>query len=166
MRKSIFRQNLRALTVLFLSALLVFTVSAVNAEQDSHKTWAGIQKLMSAREFKAAGLDKLSPEELHQLDQWLVHFLAYDSQQVVRDDAAIQKLQKKPLRHRIPGHFSGWTGNTVFTLDNGEVWKQRLSGVYKISLDNPEVEISKNMFGYYELRIVKTRRKIGVTRVK
>lgn len=156
--------NLLMVVVLFV--LLVFSSPGVNAEGENHKTWEGIQKLMSASEFKAAGLDKLSPRELQQLDQWLVHFLAYDSQQVVRDNNTIQKLQKQPVRHRIPGHFSGWDGNTVFTLDNGEVWKQRWSGIYRISLEDPEVEISKNPLGFYELKIVKTKRKVGVTRVK
>ena len=146
--------------------LLAFIIPAVNAAQNNNAKWEGIQKMMSAGEFKAAGLGKLSPEELHQLNQWLVHFLAYDSQQVVKADDKIQKLQKKPVQHRIKGHFSGWTGKTVFTLDNGEVWQQRLPEVYKISLEDPVVEIFKNIFGYYELRLVKTGRRIGVTRVK
>lgn len=146
--------------------MLVLIIPAVNAEPDNHTKWEGIEHMMSTREFRAAGLDKLSPEELRQLDQWLVHFLAYDSQQVVRADDKIKKLQNKAVQHRIPGHFSGWTGKTIFTLDNGEVWRQRLPGIYKIKLENPVVEISKNLFGYYELRLVKTGRKIGVSRVK
>ena len=31
----------------------------------------GLQQRMSAEEFKAAGLDKLSPQELQNLDGWL-----------------------------------------------------------------------------------------------
>jgi len=158
--------NKALLKIFLFLVLLIFTSLVSQAAEDSPKKWQGIQKLMTSGEFKAAGLDKLSPEELQQLDQWLIHFLAYDSEQIVHDDKTIQELQKKPIQRRIPGHFSGWTGKTVFTLDNGEVWRQRLPGVYKISLENPVVEISKNLIGLYELRVIKTGRRIGVTRVK
>ena len=129
-------------------------------------TWEGLKQMMSPREFHQAGLDKLSAEELRSLDQWLLQFLAYDSHQVVKADEAIQELQKVPVRRRIAGHFRGWDGATVFTLDNGEIWRQRLPGRYAVSLENPEIEITKNLMGFYELRIVKTGHKIGVTRVK
>ena len=121
---------------------------------------------MSAEEFEGAGLDNLNAEELQRLDKWLLQFLAYESQQLVKADKKIQKLQKVAVRRRIDGHFSGWTGKTVFRLDNGEVWKQRLSGRYAVSLENPEVEIFKNLLGFYELKMVKTGRRVGVTRVK
>lgn len=155
------------LIICLLSALLIF--SGLNARADgpgTGKTWQGLEHLMSREEFRAAGLDKLSPEELQQLDQWLLEFLAYDSQQVVQESETIQKLQKTPVTRHILGHFDGWSGKTVFRLDNGEVWRQRLPGKYSISLENPEVQIKRNLLGYYELRIVKTGRKIGVTRVK
>lgn len=149
----------------FIAWLVLLSLSA-GAEETKSGTWYGLKRMMTEKEFKAAGLDKLNAGELHSLDQWLVHFLAYDSNQVVKTDETIRELQKVPLRRRIVGHFSGWDGDTVFTLDNGEVWKQRLPGRYAVSLDNPEVEIIKNLLGFYELRIVKTRHKIGVTRIK
>ena len=37
---------------------------------------------------------------------------------------------------------------------------------YFTSLEDPEVEISRNLLGYYELEIVKTGRRVGVTRIK
>ena len=146
--------------------LLVCLSLSAAAEEPKSKSWKGLEQMMSVEEFQAAGLDKLSPEELSRLNQWFIHFIAYDAQQVVKSDEKIQELQRVPVRHRIVGPFHGWYGNTVFTLDNGEVWKQRLSDRYAISLENPEVEISKNLFGFYELRVVKTGRKVGVTRVK
>lgn len=144
-------------------ALSSFTSQAADTKSG---TWEGLKKMMSTQDFHAAGLDKLSTGELHQLDQWLLHFLAYDSPQVIKSDDAIRKLQKVPVKRRIAGHFGGWDGATVFKLDNGEVWKQRLPGRYATSLESPEVEIIRNLLGFYELRIVKTRQRIGVTRVK
>jgi len=148
------------------TCLILLSVFSHAAETRKNSTWVGMKQMMSAEEFHAAGLDKLSSGELHKLDQWLLHFLAYDSPQVIKSDDAIKELQKVPVRRRIAGHFSGWGGATVFELDNGEVWKQRLPGRYAVSMDNPEVEIIRNILGFYELRIVKTGHKIGVTRVK
>ena len=146
--------------------LILLSLYSHGAETRKNGTWEGLKQMMSAEEFHKAGLDKLSTGELHELDQWLLHFLAYDSPQVIKSDDTIKELQKVPVRRRIAGHFDGWDGATVFKLDNGEVWKQRLPGRYSASLENPEVEIIRNLLGFYELRVVKTRHKIGVTRLK
>lgn len=130
------------------------------------KTWRGLEQMMSAEDFQAAGLDKLSPEQLDRLDEWLLHFIARDAQQVVRSDEKIRELQSAPARHRLVGTFRGWDGDTTFTLDNGEVWKQRVPGRYAKRLENPEIEISRNVLGFYELRIIETGRRIGVTRIR
>jgi hypothetical protein len=138
----------------------------LSAAEQRPATWEGLERMMSPEEFRAAGLAKLNPDELGKLNEWLVHFLAYDSAQVVRTDEKIQNLQNVPVRSRIVGKFRGWDGDTTFTLDNGEVWKQRLPGRYAANLDNPEVEVSKNLLGFHELKIVQTGRKVGVTRLK
>ncbi|MDE2345726.1 MAG: hypothetical protein KGL13_04585, partial [Gammaproteobacteria bacterium] len=53
------------------------------------------------------------------------------------------------IESHIAGHFTGWTGNTVFKLENGQIWKQAATGYFtNIDLDNPEVVIKKLTFGY------------------
>ena len=152
---------------IILSILLLFPVLQVTAaDKDKVESWRGLQKMMSSEEFKASGLDKLTEAELRQLDEWVIRFLAYDAETVVNRDTTIQAMQKTPVLRRIPGHFTGWSGKTVFRLDNGEVWRQRFDDRYRTSLDDPEVEIVRNLLGYYELRVVKTGRRIGVTRVE
>ncbi len=153
------------LQICFVILLILNSINGFAVEQISGN-WDGLRKMMSSEEFKASGLDKLSPEQLHKLDRWFLRFLAYDSAQLVKADKKIQKLQQKGVRRRIVGHLSGWTGKTVFRLDNGEIWQQRLASRYAISLDNPEVEIKKNLFGFYELKIIKTGRRVGVSRLK
>lgn len=153
-------------TLCYLAVFFIFlSLPAVAADKISGE-WEGLKKMMGVDEFRAAGLDNLSAEELSRLDLWLLQFLAYDSQTLVRADENIKRLQKIPVQRRIQGHFSGWKGKTIFRLDNGEVWKQRLDSRYYVSLENPEVEIAKNLFGFYELKVLKTGRKVGVTRVK
>ena len=149
---------------LFLSVLCLS--KPLSAADPKPTTWEGIERMMKAEDFEAAGLGKLSPAELEKLNQWLMRFLAYESKQIIKTDEKLQELQNVPVRSRIVGTFRGWDGDTTFILDNGEVWKQRLPGRYAVKLDDPEVEISRNLLGFYELKIVQTGRKVGVTRVK
>lgn len=70
------------------------------------------------------------------------------------------------LEARIVGKFRGWNGKTVFTLDNGQVWRQRVSGKYTYMGDDTRIVISQNPWGFYDLRLVAADRKVGVSRVK
>jgi len=52
------------------------------------------------------------------------------------------------IESRITGTFTGWRGNTVFKLDNGQVWVQADSSSYDTRLENPPVVIKRLGFGY------------------
>lgn len=55
----------------------------------------------------------------------------------------------KRIESRIVGEFNGWNGNTVFKLENGQVWQQAATGFYtNVSMENPQVVIKKLLFGY------------------
>src|SRR4030095_10324463 len=58
------------ISYLLLGSLLIFGygMSAASAQE---QIGASIQQLMSPEEFRAAGLNKLSPDELQKLDAWL-----------------------------------------------------------------------------------------------
>lgn len=150
----------------YLLALGLVCATGTLSAGPRDRAWTGLERSMSPEEFRGAGLDKLSPEELDRLNDWLLRFLARDAVHVVKTDETIREIQKAPVRHRIVGAFNGWHGDTVFRLDNGEVWKQRLPGEYFARLQDPEIEIVKNLIGFYELKILATGRRIGVTRVE
>ena len=69
------------------------------------------------------------------------------------------------LPARIVGEFVGWDGKTLFKLDNGQVWRQSTSGVYRHKSTDPEITIERGAFGY-KLRVVETKRSIAVRRIK
>jgi hypothetical protein len=71
----------------------------------------------------------------------------------------------KEVRARIVGAFTGWDGQTTFKLDNGQVWRQAVSGTYRFKATDPEVIIEKGFLGY-KLRLVETRRSVPVRRIK
>lgn len=70
------------------------------------------------------------------------------------------------LYANIVGHFRGWTGKTVFHLDNGQVWRQRRSGRFNYTGDARRVVIGKNSWGFFEMRLIEVDRAVGVSRVK
>jgi len=121
---------------------------------------------MSKQEFFEAGLDKQSEEELEALNRWLIRYTARDAEMVKVNVKAVKDEAKKEIRSRIAGDFVGWDGETIFKLENGQVWKQRIKGNWNVEMENPEVLIKRNLFGFYEMIIVEKKKRIGVKRVK
>jgi len=70
------------------------------------------------------------------------------------------------VRARIDGNFDGWRGDTLFVLDNGEIWKQRLQGQYFYSAERPEILITRNLLGFYSMEVLETGKSVGVKRVR
>ncbi|MGI9328614.1 MAG: hypothetical protein ACR2PZ_25590 [Pseudomonadales bacterium] len=77
-----------------------------------------------------------------------------------------KSAEKKVLYANIVGSFRGWTGKTVFHLDNGQVWRQRRSGRFNYTGDARRVVIGKNSWGFFEMRLIAADRAVGVSRVK
>ena len=125
----------------------------------------GVKALMNDAEFTETGLEKLSPEELKALDAWLVRYTAGDAEVLQASNEEVKKAQKEhEVLARITGDFKGWQGKTIFRLDNGQVWVQRLDGRYAYKgSPNPEVRIKRNWAGFYRMTIVETGKSIGVS---
>ena len=70
------------------------------------------------------------------------------------------------LRATVQEPFRGWSGKTVFYLDNGQIWKQRTPGRHTYTGDDNQVVISENRMGFYEMRLIAVDRSIGVKRLK
>ena len=129
-----------------------------------------VRALMTADEFKAAGLERLSPSELEALNRWLLRFTARQASELRQHsgfiEQEIRKVEQEGVRTRIVGEFHGWDGDTIFRLENGQVWKQRLPGNWHYRASTPEVELSKNFMGYWMLRVLEADRAVGVTRIE
>lgn len=67
---------------------------------------------------------------------------------------------------RVTGDFEGWRGDTIFVLDNGQVWKQRQGGKYFYNGDDPKIVITRNMLGFFVLEVVETGKSVGVKRLR
>ncbi|MEH6608181.1 MAG: hypothetical protein V7696_02345 [Halioglobus sp.] len=74
--------------------------------------------------------------------------------------------QADEMTSRIPGTFTGWTGNTKFVLENGQVWQQRYATRWTTELENPEVIVKRGLFGLHRMEIVDTSKSVPVKRIK
>ena len=72
----------------------------------------------------------------------------------------------KSITSRIDGEFTGWSGETVFPLENGQVWQQIQSGRMSWRADRPEVTIKRGMFGSYMLRVKGVNKSVRVRRIE
>lgn len=152
----------RAILTPFFTVLLILVTSHLAQAADE---FPGVRALMSEAEFVTTGLEKLSPAELEALDAWLLRYTAGDAELLQEMNTEVRAAQEAfEIVSRIEGDFTGWSGNTVFTLANGQVWQQRLRGRYLYEgPPNPEVRIDRNRLGFYRLTVVETGRRVGVS---
>jgi hypothetical protein len=102
---------------------------------------------MSPEEFHKAGLDKLSDDELRNLDRWL----RGDREKTAKKEAARTSKSKMDLIvSRVNGSFGGLGGATIIELEDGTAWKQanaddRFRGS---PVEHPGAAVIHGVFGY------------------
>lgn len=136
-----------------------------------------IEQQMTPEQFKAAGLDKLSPQELANLNAWLNNTLEVETEKAAK--LAKDKVETEnrgflafgktdPIVAKISGEFRGFARGRSWTLDNGQVWEQvddaSLAGARKAS---PEVKITPSLVGNsWYLQVEGYNKRASVRRVK
>src|SRR6476469_6446426 len=84
------------------------------------ETSGSIKEMMSAEEFKAAGLNKLSADELQKLDAWMQGYRQVNEQTAEKKATARASRTKMDLIvSRVDGAFYGLTGRTIIRLEDG-----------------------------------------------
>ncbi len=151
---------------------------------------SGLYERMTAEERRAAGIENLTPGQQAALDQAAERVAKGEVAQAVETartetratvQAEVKAKQRaavgltpdkadkdETIRARIPGKFTGWSGRTVFRLDNGQVWVQAdaSDSRYFPHLENPEVEIAPGIFGSWKLTVVSEGLWVRVKRIK
>ncbi len=98
----------------------VSTTSHAQGQRPNQPTQIDVRRFMSAGEFKAAGLDKLSSGELDALNEWLAKFALQIFQTAQGGGGGCASV----IESQIDGTFHGWSGETIFKLTNGQIWQQ------------------------------------------
>jgi len=147
-----------------MTLILLALPLSLNAQQ----SFATLEEQMTGEQFQAAGLDKLSPQELASLNAWIRSrsLAALGSAPGVPSVSAatsggsgisppdIEDMEREPIVSRIKGNFAGWDGQTIFQLENGKIWAQvGKDKFFTEELVSPVVTIEPAMFGTWKLRI-------------
>lgn len=156
---------------------------------------ARIREQMSAAEFAAAGLDKLTPAELAALDAWLARrqaataATAAPAAAATLDAAEVERIREQgreegrrevkeesrgffafdsdePIKSNVVGEFRGFAQGQRFTLANGQVWEQVEPARLDVRRSDPAVTIKPGMFNTWLLRVDGYNTPAKVRRIK
>jgi hypothetical protein len=116
-----------------------------------------IQDSMTAEEFKAAGLNRLSETELKNLNAWLQGYR--QKAETKAAEVAVTEAKKKSkslfsgeaiLSRVADDNFSGVTGHSIIKLEDGSTWKQvNPDDHFKAQVTNrPPARVQHGSFGY------------------
>ncbi len=98
---------------------------------------------MTPEEFRAAGLEKLSPDELSRLDAWL---------QGDREKAAQKATKREKLQlivSRVDGVITSITPRQIIRLEDGSTWKvAKTDFQFHGRADHPAAAAYKSFFGW------------------
>ena len=139
------------------------------------QSFSTLEERMSAAQFRAAGLDKLSPEELAALNAWLQKNVGIGNSTAVSSaPAAMQdriglrdETSQGTVTSRLLGQFRGWQGKTSFHLENGQVWQQVGNDKWAgVTLENPAVTIKPAFMGSWSLKVEGYNTSTKVKRIK
>lgn len=176
--KAPMRASMKSLRMFFVLVALAFAPLAWG--QQSPPLTANVEQQMSAEQFKAAGLDKLSPQELAALNAWLQHKVVQETAKAVeiaKEEGRKEVVDKsrgffdfgtaEPIESNIVGEFKGFSNGKKYTLANGQVWEQvepaTLAGVRKT---DPKVSIKPGIFNSWFLKIEGYNTSAKVRRIK
>lgn len=158
-------QTIARILVLFL----VLAAPAAIAQE-----FSSLEERMSSDDFSAAGLERLSAEELARLNDWLrANWPATAAASPYPAQADSRGLgdpvaSRNAIVSRIKGEFTGWDSRTTFTLENGMVWE--IAGSFTPlairPVQDPTVVIEPGLFGAWNLRVEGYNASARVRRVR
>jgi len=156
---------MKTILITILSFTVVFSAFAAGG-------FSSLEEQMTGKEFSATGLEKLSKSELDALNAWIrEHSLATlattptaaktetvntadNDSDKDQDKDKDKKKERTTITSKMIGKFTGWDGQTVFELENGQIWAQKgKKKFHSKEIENPVVIIEPGMFGAWNLQV-------------
>lgn len=150
-------------------ALLLAMVACASARD--------LRKELSDDEFLAAGLSKLSPAELRELERLLDRPSMRATAPAVRSTASEsspdwvpppkqENIKREVIESTFTPEFRGFFGKSEITLSNGQVWRQTDSSVSGSPPRNNRVRVKPAIMGRWMLQFLGTNESFPVKRIK
>ena len=138
-----------ALSIAFLLSLGIPCQAAAQEES------ANIEQAMTPEEFKAAGLEKLTPAELAKLNRWLQ---GYRDTVVKKAETKAAQREKRAKLQLIVSRYNGvWSGvgpGEIIELEDGSKWTlANKDEHYGGHADHPAIAVYKAGFFGWKMRV-------------
>src|SRR4029077_3161876 len=105
------RSRSRLIPCMIFGLFAIFAFARIANGAREEEAAGGIQEMMSPEEFKAAGLNKLTPDELQKLDAWLQGYRQVTEQKAEKTATAraakVEHAKMDLLVSRVDGTFNG-----------------------------------------------------------
>lgn len=116
---------MKTIQVSILLLIIVVVLSFTSVAQSQLQ----IQNLLNKEQMESAGLHKLTSAELATLNHYLtliVKVALEDTGTSNYDNYSSEAppVTSKVIESRISAEFTGWDGETIFKLMNGQIWQQ------------------------------------------
>jgi len=89
-----------------------------------------IEQVMTPQELRDSGVSNLTTTQRQALNLWLNRYtdnilkLALHSRDESPSIGTVQTSCSPAIESTISGESEGWNGETIFKLDNGQIWQQ------------------------------------------
>ncbi len=157
--------------------LLLILLALTCAQVQAAAEFSSLEERMSDADFRSAGLDQLSPEQLARLNDWLrrnaITTVGATAPSAAPVDHTLGLPTLRPdddeaIVSRLLGDFSGWRGGSRFELENGMVWETSgaVQPLHVRTMQQPKVRIEPAFFGTWMLKVEGYNSSVRVKRVR
>lgn len=131
------------------------------------------EAVMTAQELKDTGLSDATPAQRKAFDAWLTRYTqnvftiatTQSSNGATLKEHSVSSNCSPAIESTLEGDFNGWEGETIFKLDNGQIWEQaEYDYTYSYSY-RPEVTIYQ-VSGGCRMKVADEDETILVRRIK
>jgi hypothetical protein len=139
---------MRKLVLFVFIGLLAVRVLA-NAQAQQMK----IEQVMTLKELQDTGVATLTGSQRQALNDWLNRYTlklllaASQQERTAPDPQPVRSSCSPAIESTISGDIEGWDGETIFKLDNGQIWQQAAYDYTYFYAYRPEVTIYQTSAG-------------------
>jgi len=116
---------MRKLMLFACMVLLAIRVSANGPAQQIK-----IEQVMTSQEIRDSGITTLTLAQRQALNNWLKRYTlkilraAIQKEETLSETPLVRSSCSPVIESTISGEIEGWDGDTIFKLDNGQIWQQ------------------------------------------
>ena len=113
-----------------LMSSVFIVLLAVHVFADAPAQQMKIEQVMTPKELQDTGIATLTASQRQALNDWLNRYAlklliaANQQERTTPESQPVRSSCSPAIESTISGEIEGWDGDTIFKLDNGQIWQQ------------------------------------------